>query len=113
MVMPTRALRRTPAQPALFAMAAPLDCVGVAEVEEVEVTALDEVGLPVEVVAGVLRGVVEEPDDVGERGAVDCPAICERISAEKTPVIPVNSNLAEKARAGNWGCAASFNSRDS
>lgn len=29
------------------------------------------------------------------------------------PVIPVNSNLAEKAKAGYWGCVASFRLSDS
>jgi len=50
-------------------------------------------------------GIGEEPDLVvvgvgAARGAVFCPAICLRISALKTPVMPLKVNLEEKAIAG-------------
>jgi len=55
------------------------------------------------VVAPTVVGPVDDAPvvDVAAKGAVDWPSISDWTSALKLPVIPVNANLAEKARAGN------------
>jgi len=116
MATPTRAPRAAPAQPARTDRAPAL--LAVAE-------GVDEVPEALRLVVGVAlaAGAVLAPAeaDCVARGAVDCPAIWERTSAEKTPVMLLRLyfqnkkmlfkwlmgyayvNFAEKARAGNWG----------
>jgi len=98
-VTPTRAPRAAPAQPARTDRAAALLAVAEAAADPVLLGFLLEAAV-VLAAAGVLTpaGV-----DCVARGAVDCPEIWERMSAEKTPVILLRVNFAEKARAGNWG----------
>jgi len=112
MVAPTIAPMTILNQPACVPGTAALEVLLVLEADLVLVGAPDEVLLEeAEVFGGVLPlvGAAVAP----ARGAVDCPLIWSRTAGLKVPVIPDMVNLAEKARAGNWGLAGSFKPRDS
>jgi hypothetical protein len=66
-----------------------------------------EEGTGVEILLGL--GMELEPPTGRELAA----SICCCSLAVNVPVMPVNWNLAEKARAGYWGCVASFKLSDS
>ena len=85
MEIPTRAPNAAPAQPARVAKA-PLLAVALAEVLAVLDADFDV--LLAEVVLAATEVALTETDAVWlARGAVDCPEIWERTSAEKTPVM--------------------------
>jgi len=83
-VTPTRAPRAAPAQPARTDRAAALLAVAEAAADPVLLGFLLEAAAVVVAAADV---VTPAGVDCVARGAVDCPEIWERMSAEKTPVI--------------------------
>lgn len=107
--------------PAPKAATAPLSFLADADEEALE---LECVALPLPVLFGAeevgeadvapaeVAPAVDGPDEVAAKGAVDWPSISDWTAAVKLPVIPAIVNLAEKARAGNWGFVASFNEID-
>ena len=52
-------------------------------------------------------------DELGPTGRELAPSICDWTAGEKVPFIPVNSNFAEKAKAGYWGFLGSLRLTDS
>jgi hypothetical protein len=117
MVTPTRALRAATAQPTRTLPALLADVVGFADVvADLLALALETAWVADVVVRGVVLTVAETmPVEVavGVSGAVDWPLIWAWTAAEKAPVMLARVNLAENARAGNWGCTESLRDRDS